>query len=63
MTCSQGSCIHLFAISAIIDVEAPSYIRCLSLYAVLGKDKRDFVSASERVNGARATNIEQLGTA
>lgn len=30
---------------------------------MLGKDKGDFVSASERVNGARATNIEQLGTA
>jgi len=30
---------------------------------VRAKDKRDFVSAMERVNGARATNIEQLGTA
>lgn len=37
-----------------------SYTCCLLLYAVLRKDKRYFVSASERINGARATNIEQL---
>lgn len=36
ITCSQGLRIHLFAISTIIDVEVPSYIRCLSLNAMLG---------------------------
>lgn len=53
----------LFTISAITDVEVPFYTRCLSLHGMQGKDKRDFVSAPERINGARATNIERLGTA